>query len=497
MSSLSREHQLALEELMRREQAQENIAEYSEKVVGLVPALHHRLICDTVQDMILNDTCDDLIVNTPPGSAKSSYISHVVPAWYLGKFPKNNIIIASHSTPLAEKWSVRVRNSVASADHQLVFEDSKPDSTAASRWTTTAGGELLAAGVGTGILGFRADVAVIDDPVSGWEEAQSESQLKKIHNWFKTDLKSRLKPGAKIIQVCQRMSANDLAGYMIKQHAASPTRRLKVIKLKMEAGANDPLGRQEGERLWPEWFSSAMVLDLKGDDFIWRTMYQQEPPSDTGAWVGEEEFRYRHPVERSSRYGMTDLALSVQSGDWTVHIIVGVDSANNWDILHAERDRCAPDTSVNRVLTLGKDFETVEWLIDDDNASKVFGLFLGSVAAEGQQRLRWKPLAMRGQDKETRAAALRGQFRRGKVFFPLVEKPWMRWLKEQLLEFPNATGAGVDDGVDALGLIGRRLGSLVIPSLAPEEKKITTVQNVTLNELWAAHNSKHRRNNRI
>jgi predicted phage terminase large subunit-like protein len=484
-------------ELERRERAQQTIAEYAEKVVGFVPALHHQLICNTVNDMIINDSCDDLIVNTPPGSAKSSYLSHVVPAWYLGRFPANNIIIASHAVTLAEKWSVRVRNTVASPDHQTVFEDSKPETTAASRWTTTAGGELLAAGVGTGILGFRADVCVIDDPVGGWEEAQSETQLKKIHNWFKTDLKSRLKPNAKVILVCQRMSANDLAGFMISEHAKRPTRRLKVVKLKMEAEEGDVLGRRPGERLWPEWFSEAMVLDLKGDDFIWRTMYQQEPPSDTGSWVSEANFRYREPVENSSRYGMTDLALSVQSGDYTVHVLVGVDSNGNWDILHAERDRCAPDTSVKRVLTLGRDFKTVEWLIDDDNASKVFGLFLGSVAAETKQRLNWKPLKMHGQDKETRAAALRGHFLRGKVFFPTSNPPWMRWMKEELLNFPNATGAGVDDGVDALGLIGRRLGSLVIPSREPEEVRIPTMQEMTLNDLWESNPARARRNNRI
>ena len=427
----------------------------------------------------------------------SSYVSHVVPAWYLGRFPSNNIIIASHSTPLAEKWSVRVRNTVASPEHQAVFEGSKPDSTAASRWTTTAGGELLAAGVGTGILGFRADVACLDDVVSGWEEAQSDTQLRKIHNWFNTDLKSRLKPNAKIIQVCQRMSANDLAGYMIHRHRENPTRRLKVIKLKMVAEDGDLLGRAPGERLWPEWFSQEMIEDLKQDDFIWRTMYQQEPPSDTGSWVREDDFHYRDPVEHSSRYGMTDLALSVQTGDYTVHVLVGVDSNGNWDVLHAERDRCAPDLSVKRVLTLNKDFSAVEWLIDDDNASKVFGLFLGSVAAEQKARLNWKPLKMRGQDKETRAAALRGQFRRGKVFFPKNNPPWLRWLKEELINFPNATGVGVDDGVDALGLIGRRLGSLVVPSREPEKVRYPTMQEMTLDGLWESNPTRVRRNHRI
>src|SRR5262249_3380279 len=38
----------------------------------------------------------------------------------------------------------------------------------------TSGGEYYAAGVGVGIAGFRADLAVIDDPVRAREDADSQ-----------------------------------------------------------------------------------------------------------------------------------------------------------------------------------------------------------------------------------------------------------------------------------------------------------------------------------
>jgi hypothetical protein len=58
-------------------------------------------------------------------------------------------------------------------------------------------------------------------------------------------------------------------------------------------------------------------------------------------------------------------------------------------------------------------------------------------------------------------------------------------LVKELLTFPNATGQGVDDGVDALGLIGRRLASLsrAAPPPAPPPP-IKYAQDATLNELW-------------
>ena len=92
----------------------------------------------------------------------------------------------------------------------------------------------------------------------------------------------------------------------------------------------------------------------------------------------------------------------------------------------------------------------------------------------------WKMLPMRGQDKETRAAPLRGQFKRRKVYYP-ADAPFAHWLTKELLTFPNAVGSGVDDGIDALGLLGRRMAAISMPAqkVAPPVK-----QGYSLNDLW-------------
>ena len=56
------------------------MAEYAQQVVEVTPALHHRLICTTIEEGILGDLWDDLLITMPPGSAKSTYVSHVFPA---------------------------------------------------------------------------------------------------------------------------------------------------------------------------------------------------------------------------------------------------------------------------------------------------------------------------------------------------------------------------------------------------------------------------------
>jgi len=197
--------QAILDELEQRDRGATHVADYAQIVVEVDPAAHHRLICTALEEGILGDLWDDLLITMPPGSAKSTYVSHVFPSWYMGRFPDHNIIIASHTAGLAEKWSRKVRDTVACPQHGKLFPGSSlsKDSTAVTRWATTQGGECLAAGAGMSILGFRANILVCDDLVSGWEQAQSITQLTKLQDWFNSDLKSRMKPVAKRIIVNQ------------------------------------------------------------------------------------------------------------------------------------------------------------------------------------------------------------------------------------------------------------------------------------------------------
>jgi predicted phage terminase large subunit-like protein len=459
-------------------------------VMDVLPAAHHRLICDHI-DALLNDEYDELIILAPPGSAKSTYTSMALPAYFLGHYPKGHILTASYSSELAEKWGRKVRNYVDSPTFNAVFPDTtlSKDSTSAGRWATAQGGEFYGAGVGSGILGFRADLAVIDDPISGFEQAQSLTQLTKIHEWYETDFITRLKPNGKVVLICQRLARNDLAGYLIDRNLATPTRRQVILKLPMLAGENDPLGRQPGERLWADWFTPEMVKDAQRDEFKWKTLYQQEPPADTGAWASTEDFRFaptpQYDEDAYNYYGLTDLALSVNTGDYTVHGIVAAHKqTQHCHIVDLYRKRVDPDESANALVNLAQTYKPVEWLIDDDNASKVFMQLVATRARATSTPVKWKPMPLRGQDKETMAAGLRGMFKRGMVHFD-PSKSWTNIIVNECLQFPNALGQGVDDCVDALSLLGRRLTALTLVSTTKAAPPRPTMQDMTLNDLWA------------
>jgi len=478
-----------IEELERRDAARQSLAKYSTYMDIGVPALHHQLICDSI-DELLSDQFDELIILAPPGSAKSTYTSIALPSYFMGRYPKGHILTASYSSELAEKWGRRVRNIVDTPKFNALFDvQLSKDSIAASRWATAQSGEFYAAGVGSGILGFRADLAVIDDPIAGFEQAQSISQLQKMHNWYETDFVTRLKPKGKTVLICQRLARNDLAGYMIDRNEVKATKRQRILRLPMVALPNDPLGRAPGERLWPEWFTEEMVVDAQRDDYKWRTLYQQEPPSDTGSWVTADEIRIVDIVPSTlSLYLLTDLALSINSGDYSVHLTVGVDPNQDIYVTDAWRARCSIEQTVDKHIALCNGQLILESLIDDDNMAKVYVQLLAQKCRETSTMVPWKTLPMRGQDKETRAAPLRGWFKRKKMFFKRAD--WNEWLVRELMNFPNAIGDGVDDGVDALSLIGRRLASIARPAVAASKPKVKYAQDATLNEMWEQRESK-------
>ena len=475
-------------EIQRRKKARGGLGDFAGYVLNVEPAAHHRLICDHIERLVLFDEWDELIILAPPGSAKSYYTSIALPPFAMGRSEKPiNVLTASYSAELAEKWGRKVRNIVATEEFGALYPQIRlsEESKAAGRWATSRGDELYAAGVGGGILGFRADLGVIDDPVSGFEAAQSMTQLAKLHSWYETDFVTRMKPKAKLVLICQRLARNDLAGYLIDRNIENPTKRQKVLVLKMEAEDDDPLGRKVGERLWPDWFTQEMVIDAKRDEFKWKTLYQQNPPSEEGSWVSASEIQYRETgsIEGRPIYGLTDLALSVNTGDYTVHILVAVDSNADWDIVEAVRHRCDPEESARRLVTFAETYSPTEWLIDDDNASKVFMPLVATEARSRRVNVPWKPMPMRGQDKETRAAPLRGMFKRRKIYMP-PDAPFKSWLVRELLTFPNAMGEGVDDGVDALGLLGRRMASVAKEPAKVVPIRPKTWQEVTLNEMW-------------
>lgn len=240
--------------------------------VGQAPAKHHELLIKRLQ-AVADAECDRLMVQMPPGSAKSTYGSVLFPAYFFGRYPASQIIATAHTASLANYFGRHVRNAVIEHAELLGIKIAK-ESRAAGQFSLQDGGEYFAAGVRGPITGRRADLIIIDDPVKSWAEAESQTCRDTLYDWYRAELSARLKPGGRIVLIMTRWHEDDLAGRLMQTDDAWA--RLKLPAL---AEAIDELGRREGAALWPEWQDESAIARRRKDvgERAFAAMYQQNP----------------------------------------------------------------------------------------------------------------------------------------------------------------------------------------------------------------------------
>ncbi|OUJ08216.1 terminase large subunit domain-containing protein, partial [Acetobacter sp. DsW_059] len=163
---------------------------------------HHRLLCEKL-DAVERGEIKRLMVFMPPRHGKSELTSKRFPAWYMGRNPKKQIITASYGATLAQGFGRDVRNIVGSPEFASLFPGVgvASDSSARDNWHTNKGGVYTAMGVGGGLTGKGAHVALIDDPVKDRQDAESPVIREVTWDWYRSVLRTRLMPGGAIVLV--------------------------------------------------------------------------------------------------------------------------------------------------------------------------------------------------------------------------------------------------------------------------------------------------------
>lgn len=214
-----------------------------------------------------------IAINLPPGTGKSTFLSQWLPTWFLENWPEKRVICATHTQTLADENGRIVRNNFESIDG-LTTQLSE-DSTAKAQWNTTARGGMKCVGVGVAVIGFRANLVLIDDPYGRWEDAYSNLYNRTLQSWFDASIQTRLEPNASIVVLHHRFATDDLTGWLSGRSGD----KWEVVSLPALAGENDPMGRKPGESICEERFSRA-ELERRRDStasVIWDAMYQQAP----------------------------------------------------------------------------------------------------------------------------------------------------------------------------------------------------------------------------
>jgi predicted phage terminase large subunit-like protein len=488
--------QEAAAEILLRRQARASLQSYIEYLdTGFAPARHHRLLIEKLE-AVERGEIKRLMVFMPPGSAKSTYGSVLFPSWYLGRNRLKSVIAASHNGELAERFGRKVRNHVGSTEFQAVFDFGlAEDSKAAARWETTQGGEYFAVGVGGSVTGRRADLGIIDDPVKSREEADSETIREKVWEWYKADFYTRLKPNAGIVLIQTRWHEDDLAGKLLKD-AQEGGEQWEIVSLAMEAEEGDPLGREPGELLWPEWFTPEMITQAKRDPRNWLALYQQKPRPDGGGVFKRDWIMYYTgtPADVSgstNRYLLVDAANDKRpNNDYTAMWVIGLGQDSNYYVLDMVRDRLNLTERGASVMRLHRKWKPKEVRYER------YGM-MGDIQhikhLQNEQNYRFEIVEVGGQTpKNDRIKRLVPMFEAKRVWFPVTLHKTdttgeMRelvddFIEQELLAFPVSSH---EDMLDSLARIEEPDLDLIWPKQDEPEEKPQRYRREKQQSAWA------------
>lgn len=231
-----------------------------------------------------------LILELPVQHGKSTFMSHHFPAWLLGTRPDRMVGLASYNDSFASTWGRKVRNTLDEFG-SLYGVSVAPDSSAAGRWDVyrdgkPAGGGMFTTGVGGSFIGRGFDLVVVDDPFKSWKEASSRHQRDIVDEWFRTGVVTRMRPGGCIVLIMSRWHRDDLAGRILARQESEGYggRRFEVLRLPALAEERDPLGRAEGEALFPQRYPADMLRSIRDTigSRAFAAQYQQRPMEAEG-----------------------------------------------------------------------------------------------------------------------------------------------------------------------------------------------------------------------
>jgi len=161
-----------------------------------------------------------VLVLIPRSWGKSTIGSVAYPCWRLGVNRDLRIIVASNTITQAKWWLSEIENVMLKNENfQEVFGYMVPKARTL-RWTDTEKrvlgrssyamhSSLLATGIGSALLGARADIILCDD-IIGEREAASPVMRREASTWFWKTLLNTLEPNGQVVVLGSRWGPDDI-----------------------------------------------------------------------------------------------------------------------------------------------------------------------------------------------------------------------------------------------------------------------------------------------
>lgn len=293
-------------------------------------------------------------INIPPRSGKTTLAKYFL-VYILTKNPKANIIYTSYSqsllTDIALSCSSILEHPIYKALYPSSFETQDEEinpiddfwrdyliettgrNTYSSKKIVTAkGGICLFSAIGGQITGYGAGIrgtkkfggVLIIDDANKPADIHSQVMREKVARYFKETLLSRLNNSyTPIINIQQRLHIDDLSGFLANKY------KFEILK--------KPLIDESGICLLPNQYTKERIEELKVDNYLFSSQYQQEPIILGGSIIKKSWFGY-YPSSKDYQYRRiiiaADTAISIKEhADYSCFLVGGVTTNNKLHII--------------------------------------------------------------------------------------------------------------------------------------------------------------------
>ena len=198
-------------------------------------------------------------------------------AWTLARRPELTIAYLTYSQKLTDRFSRVMRNYAEMAGVKLSSDHNRIE-----EWRTTAGGGLLASAVNGPITGYGANIIVVDDPIKGREDAESENVRDRTWDWAIDDVYTRLEAHASFFWQGARWHEDDPIGRVLRGDIKGDEWELTHhAAITVDAHGDE-------HALWPARFPLDELRRRRAayggpESRTWLSLYQGQPRPSEGA----------------------------------------------------------------------------------------------------------------------------------------------------------------------------------------------------------------------
>lgn len=434
-------------------------------------ARHHDAIARVLEEVEAGGI-QILILTMPPRHGKTQLVSRHLPAWFIGRHPEQNVVVATYGDDLAWDIGADVRAIMGTSQYKTTFPGLalRRGGNAKDRLQTTKGGLMTFVGRGSALTGRGAHLLVIDDLIKDEKEASSQAIRDQAWNWF-TKVAMTRRMGKKLVIITfTRWHGDDPIGRLTNSNTEENpyfnpelAKKIRVINFPAIAEDDDPLGRPPGEPLWPDGpdaFDLPFLEEQRAlDPLGFAALYQQRPSVADGVLFRRENVRRYKAADLPKNlryYAASDHAVGTkQRNDPSCFGKVGVDELGNMYFVEVDWRKIPPDAAVEAMLVMaGGANRPLIWWAERGHISQSIGPFLRKRMQETGTFINLREVTPVG-DKAQRAQSFAARVAQGKVFFPIGPR-WAENAIEQMMAFPNGMN---DDFVDMCSLLGLGLQS--------------------------------------